>query len=81
MNPLTDTLITCNSGCYINDKCINYVMHADDICLMASIAADMQYLLDMCYEYGKENDILFNPLKSNCIVFKPMKYHLCYNCL
>ena len=51
-------------------------MYADDICLMAPTAAAMQYLLDVCYEYGKENDILFNPLKSNCIVFKPRRYHL-----
>ena len=42
-------------------------------CLMALIAAVMQYLLDICYEYGKENDILF---KYNCIVFKPRRYHL-----
>ena len=42
MNPLTDTLITCNSGCYINDKCINHVMYADDICLMAPIASALQ---------------------------------------
>ena len=45
MNTLRDTIIACNSGCYINDKCINYVMYADGICLMAPIAAAMQYLL------------------------------------
>ena len=39
--PLTDKLIACNSGCYINDKCINHVMYADDICLMAPTADAM----------------------------------------
>ena len=34
-------------------------MYADDICLMAPKIATMQYLLHMCHEYGKENDILF----------------------
>ena len=76
MNPLIDKLIACNFGYYINDKCINHIMYADDICLIAHITADMQYLLDMCHEYGKENDILFNTLKYNCIVFKPRRYHL-----
>ena len=32
MNTLRDTLIACNSGCYINDKCIYHVMYADDSC-------------------------------------------------
>ena len=27
--------------------------------------------LDVCYEYGTDNDILFNPIKSVCTVFKP----------
>ena len=31
-------------------------------------------LLDVCYEYGTDNDILFNPIKSVCTVFKPKAY-------
>ena len=34
----------------------------------------MQSLLDVCYEYGTDNDILFNPIKSVCTVFKPKAY-------
>ena len=34
----------------------------------------MQSLLDLCYEYGTDNDILFNPIKSVCTVFKPKAY-------
>ena len=34
----------------------------------------MQSLLDVCYEYGTDNDILFNPIKSVCTVFKPKTY-------
>ena len=36
----------------------------------------MQTLLDVCYEYGIDNDILFNPIKSVCTVFKPKAYKL-----
>ena len=32
VNQLTDKLLSCNAGCYINDMCILYhVMYADDI--------------------------------------------------
>ena len=39
-------------------------MYADDICLLAPTASAMQSLLDVCYEYCTDNDILFNPIKS-----------------
>ena len=71
MNGLTDELSNSYAGCYINDKCINHIMYADDICLMAPTATAMQNLLDVCHNYGAANDILFNPLKSVCIVYKP----------
>ena len=36
----------------------------------------MQSLLDVCYDYGSEYDILFNPIKSVCTIFKPKTYNL-----
>ena len=51
-------------------------MYADDICLLAPTASVMQILLAVCYEYGIDNDILFNPIKSVCTVFKPKAYKL-----
>ena len=64
VNQVTDRLLSCNTGCYINDICINHVMYADDICLLAPSASAMQSLLDVCFDYGSDNDILFNPIKS-----------------
>ena len=74
MNQLTNRLIACKAGCYFNDMCINHVLYADDICLLAPSASAMQSLLDVCYEYGTDNDILFNHIKSVCTVFKPKAY-------
>ena len=31
---------------------------------ISTICKGMQSLLDVCYEYGTDNDILFNPIKS-----------------
>ena len=77
MNRLTDKLSKSYAGCYIYDKCINHIMYADDICLMAPTGTAMQNLLDVCHNYSAANDILFNPLKSVCIVYKQKYYKLC----
>ena len=76
MNGLTDELSNSYAGRYINDKCINHIMYADDICLMAPTGTAMYNLLDVCHNYETANDILFNPLKYVCIVYKPKCYKL-----
>ena len=70
VNQLVNKLIVCNAGCYFNSMCINHVMYADDICLLAPTASAMQSLLDVCYEYGTDNDIKFNPIKCTYLYLK-----------
>ena len=76
MNGLSSALSHCKAGCYINEQCMNHIMYADDICVMAPIAIALQMLLDVCFEYSIANDLLFNPVKSVCIVFKPCRFTL-----
>ena len=45
-------------------------------CLLALTASAIQSLLDVCYEYGTDNDIILKPIKSICTVFKPNGYKL-----
>ena len=59
------------SGCYIDDQCMNHVMYADDICHMAPSAIGLQKMLDVCFDFSLRNDIMFNPVKSVCVTFKP----------
>ena len=35
VHDLSLDLAMCKSGCYIDDQCMNHVMYADDICLLA----------------------------------------------
>ena len=49
---------------------MNHVMYADDICLLAPSVIGLQRLLDMCFDFSIRNDIMFNPIKSVCVVFK-----------
>ena len=76
MNGLSSALSHCKAGCYINEQCMNHTMYADDICVMAPTAIALQKLLDVCFEYSIANDLLFNPVKSVCIVFKPCRFKL-----
>ena len=76
MNGLSGALSLCKAGCYIDAQCMNHLMYADDICVMAPSAIALQKLLDVCYEYGITNDLIYNPLKSVCMVFKPRRFKL-----
>ena len=70
IDDLSQDLAMCKSGCYINEQCMNHVMYADDICLLAPSAIGLQRLLDVCFDFNISNDIMFNPIKSVCVVFK-----------
>ena len=78
MNELSGALSHCKAGCYINEQCMNHIMYADDVCVMAPTAIALQKLLDVCFESSIAKDLLFNPVKSVCIVFKPSRFKLYY---
>ena len=62
------------TGCVINDKSVNHVFYADDICIMSACPAGLQKLIDICYNYSVQNSLTFNPTKSVCVVFKLKLY-------
>ena len=76
IDDLSDKLVKCKVGCYIDNLCMNHVMYADDICLMAPSPAALQELIDICYDFSVQNDLSFNSSKSYCMVFKPKSYKL-----
>ena len=76
MNDLSVCLTQCKAGCHLNETVTKHVMYADDICLMAPSAIALQKMLNLCYEFSQSNDIIFNPIKSQCMVFKPNRFKL-----
>ena len=62
IDDLSDKLVKCKVGCYIDNLCINHVMYADDICLMAPSPAALQELIDICYDFSVQNDLSFNSI-------------------
>ena len=73
---LSKQLSDARSGCFIGHQCINHVMYADDICLLALSALGLQKLLEMYYYFSQDNDIIFNSLKSVYVVFRPKRYKI-----
>ena len=71
IDDLSNELALCKSGCYINEQCINHVIYANDICLLAPSAIGLQQMLDVCFNFSICNDIIFNPVKSVCVAFQP----------
>ena len=68
VDDLSHELTLCKSGCYIDDQCMNHVMYADDICLMAPSAIGLQNVLDVCFDFSLRNYIMFNPVKCMCYI-------------
>ena len=68
MDKLSVCLTQCKAGCHLNETVTNHVMYADDICLLAQSAIALQKMLNLCYESSQSNDIIFNPVKSRCMV-------------
>ena len=68
VDDLSDKLIQSKIECHIDNLCMNHVMYADDICLMAPSPASLQELIDICYDLSIQNDLSFNSSKSYYMV-------------
>lgn len=73
MNDLSISLLKLPIGCCSGEIVVNHLMYADDIVLLAPSAKGMQKLLDVTYEHGTLNDIIFNSQKSQLMFFDTMK--------
>ena len=76
MDDLSVCLTQCKAGCLLNETVTNHIVYADDLCLMALSAITLQKMLNLCCEFSQSNDIIFNPIKSQCMVLKPNRFKL-----
>ena len=56
-------------GCHIIDKFIAAIMYADDLALLAPTRSSLQKLLNICYDYGIEWCVTYNPTKTKVMLF------------
>ena len=64
MDALSVELNQKSIGCIVGGKVVNHLMYADDLVLIAPSSGGLQRLLDICYEFGLSNDVMYNGQKS-----------------
>ena len=72
-NDLSVILNNTHVGGKIGCRKLNHLFYADDVCLISLSSAGMQKLLDLCQNYAKSHDLLFNGKKTMCMNFSPTK--------
>ena len=70
MNELSLSLSKLNTGCFIDNRCLNNVMYADDICCLVPNFKSLQKLCDICCDYANSHNITFNRTKTKTMMFK-----------
>src|SRR5580692_1788880 len=60
-----------NLGCYINFKCYNSFMYADDIILLSISISDLQFMFHLCAKVFDDLDLPINTSKSHCLRIGP----------
>ena len=48
-------------GLYVGSLFVGCILYADDIALLSCSCYGLQKLIDICYDYGVQWDIKFNP--------------------
>ena len=64
-------------GICVGSVFIGCIVYADDIILLSASCHGIQKLADLCVEYGRKWDIIFNPRKTQCITFGGKQPTLC----
>ena len=64
VDKLSSKLNLLETGCLFNGSIINHLMYADNIVLFAPSVKGLQSLINVCYRFGKDNDIVFNESKT-----------------
>ena len=52
------------------------MFYADDLCVIAPSPSGLQALLNIYAKFDFGNDIKYNPIKSICMVIKPLGFHM-----
>ena len=66
---LIDNLRRQGHGCHKGDHFIGALSYADDLCILSPTIKGLQSMLNVCEEFSKQYDVLFNPKKTQCIHF------------
>ena len=60
-------------GCVLGNSILNNIFYADDLVLISPSLKGLQKLMNICYDYGTDIDILFNETITKYDIFKSKK--------
>ena len=69
VNDLSERLNKSGIGGSINGTFVNHMLYADDICIISLSSSGLQRLVNICDDYCKLHDLIYNAKKSMCIYF------------
>ena len=64
IDDLSRTLHSMPFGCYINNTCVNHLVYADDMVLLAPSPRVLQGLIDTATKYFVDNGLMINREKD-----------------
>ena len=67
VDELLEKLKKSSLGCYISGICLNGVMYADDLLLLAISICDLQRMVDICIKEFEDIDMAINVKKTVCM--------------
>jgi hypothetical protein len=70
MDNLSVDLSNLQTGCNLNNVCLNHIIYADDLTLIAPSVTALHKLLNTCISYAANNNITFNSKKKCSNVHK-----------
>jgi hypothetical protein len=66
MDKLLSTLECSGLGCHVAGLFAGAIAYADDLIVLSASVCQLQLILDLCTQFGKSCDLLFNCDKSLC---------------
>ena len=58
-------------GCTLNNHTINNICYANNMVLISPSAQGLQDLIDTCFNFAADNDIIYNETKTQCMSIYP----------
>ena len=72
IDDLSKTLYSMPLGCYINSTCVNHLMYADDMVLLAPSLGALQGLIDTAAKYFVDSGLMISRKNTKCMAIIPL---------